>query len=926
MNTLKSYIIGAMALVAAGTLTACQDHFDEPDMGEAPVATLEANTTLAEFKEMVWQTSDNYCEQVYTKEWYEAKKNGQEPTEAMKTDGTHIVVKGRVVSSDYAGNCFKYIVLQDGTASLNFSIDSYNLYLTYRRGQEILVDLTGMHAGKYRGLEQVGFPSYNSSINGNETSFMGPQIFRRHMQLNGFPNLAEIDTVTINSISELGVTPAELRKWQSQLIRINNVAFVKDDVPTLSEYHSSGVSHNIQDAEGNTIAIRTSGYANFWNMMVPEGRGDIVALLGYYATIGQSGAWQLTLLDAASVMNFGNPTVPSGSQGNPYTVAQAIALQANGDGGNGWVRGYIVGTVAPEVETVTSSADIEWTDSPILGNTMVIAPEADCTDVAQCLVVALPQNSALYAQSLLANPSNYKKQIDIRGSLQSVMGTFGLANNGTTSEFVIEGQEPVEPTVGDGSEENPYNCAQIIAMNPSSTSAAVATGVWVSGYIVGYYQDYAPHFEGGGSQRANILISDKADANNASQCVCIQLVAQTDTRNALNLVDNPGNLGKQVSVYGDVMKYNTLPGIKNTSNYKLDGSGTVTPPSPEAGLTLLGKAETAETALKGWTIANTSVWTWKVYNEAGYLNGSAFGSTLSEDAYAISPVLNLAGNTTVSVSWDHAAKFQDAGLRTLNGFAVREEGASAWTMLSIPAWPAAGAWTWSNSGSIDLSAYAGKKIQVAFKYGAGCTDTWEIRDLKFVSDGTIVNEGAGSDTPVTPPTPPVTDDTKGNFNSFNNGEPKSTYGTYTNATGWTAENCAILSGYDGEGDGTNPRFAFIGSPSTLAPTLNGNSTKPGKLTSPTLAGGCGKLTFNYGFAFNETSDTKFTVSIKQGDKVVKTQTVTVAKADWVKFKVYDFSMDVNVTGDFSIEIVNDCAGAQTAKKERVSIWNLTWTE
>ena len=169
MNTLKSYIIGAMALVAAGTLTACQDHFDEPDMGEAPVATLEANTTLAEFKEMVWQTSDNYCEQVYTKEWYEAKKNGQEPTEAMKTDGTHIVVKGRVVSSDYAGNCFKYIVLQDGTASLNFSIDSYNLYLTYRRGQEILVDLTGMHAGKYRGLEQVGFPSYNSSINGNET-------------------------------------------------------------------------------------------------------------------------------------------------------------------------------------------------------------------------------------------------------------------------------------------------------------------------------------------------------------------------------------------------------------------------------------------------------------------------------------------------------------------------------------------------------------------------------------------------------------------------------------------------------------------------------------------------------------------------------------------------------------------------------------
>lgn len=923
MNTLKSYIIGAMALVAAGTLTACQDHFDEPDMGEAPVATLEANTTLAEFKEMVWQTSDNYCEQVYTKEWYEAKKNGQEPTEAMKTDGTHIVVKGRVVSSDYAGNCFKYIVLQDGTASLNFSIDSYNLYLTYRRGQEILVDLTGMHAGKYRGLEQVGFPSYNSSINGNETSFMGPQIFRRHMQLNGFPNLAEIDTVTINSISELGVTPAELRKWQSQLIRINNVAFVKDDVPTLSEYHSSGVSHNIQDAEGNSIAIRTSGYANFWNMEVPEGRGDIVAILGYYATIGQSGAWQLTLLDAASVMNFGNPTVPSGSQGNPYTVAQAIALQANGDGGNGWVRGYIVGTVAPEVENVASSEDVEWNDSPVLGNTMVIAPDPECKDVAQCLVVALPQNSALYAQSLLANPSNYKKQIDIRGSLQSVMGTFGLSNSGNTGDFKIEGQTEVTVPDGDGSQDSPYNVTQIIAKGADNSE----TGVWVKGYIVGSVPDkYWSGAEFGvsaTSSETNLVLAPTADCNDINKCIPIQLPAAI--RGALNLKTNPGNLGRLISLKGNALKFFGVAGLKETSEYVFDGD-TPTPPSPEAGLTLLGKAEATETALKGWTIANTSVWTWKVYNEAGYLNGSAFGSTLSEDAYAISPVLNLAGNTTVSVSWDHAAKFQDAGLRTLNGFAVREEGASAWTMLSIPAWPAAGAWTWSNSGSIDLSAYAGKKIQVAFKYGAGCTDTWEIRDLKFVSDGTIVNEGAGSDTPVTPPTPPVTDDTKGNFNSFNNGEPKSSYGTHTNATGWTAENCAILSGYDGEGDGTNPRFAFIGSPSTLAPTLNGNSTKPGKLTSPTLAGGCGKLTFNYGFAFNETSDTKFTVSIKQGDKVVKTQTVTVAKADWVKFKVYDFSMDVNVTGDFSIEIVNDCAGAQTANKERVSIWNLTWTE
>ena len=880
MKTLKSYIIGAMALTAVSWgLTACQDHFDEPDMGEAPVATLQANTTIAEFKEMMWQTSDNYCEEVYTKEWHNTAPDQR--TEEMKTEGTHIVIKGRVVSSDFAGNCFKYIVLQDETGALNFSIDSYNLYLNYRRGQEILVDLTGMYAGKYRGLEQVGFPSFNSSLNGDETSFMGPQVFNRHRELNGFPNLADIDTITVNSISELGVTPEELRKWQSQLIRINNVAFVPDDVPTLSEYHSSGVSHNIQDADGNTIAIRTSGYANFWNMEVPETRGDIVAILGYYATIGQSGAWQLTLLDAASLMNFGHPTVPSGSQGNPYTVAQAIALQANGDGANGWVRGYIVGTVAPEVETVTSSSDIEWGAEPILGNTMVIAPEADCTDVAQCLVVALPQNTAIYNQSLLKNPANYKKQIDIRGNFGAVMGTFGLSTPGADTDFTIEGMEPVKPAEGDGSEENPYLCSQIIAMAPSSTTVAVESGVWVKGYIVGYYENYEAHFSTSSSQRANILIADASNASNASSCVCIQLVANTETRTALNLVDNPGVLGQSVQVFGDIMKYNTLPGVKNTSNYKLDGN-TTTPDEPVNP----GTPEGAGTAESPFNVT------------AALAAAKALSSDGKLSAYAKGTVKSI---TELSTSFGNATYIITDGscdLQVYRGYGLNGDKFTAEDQLAVGAEVVV---------SGDLVNYMGNTPQ-------------------FTTGSQIVSyngETGGGDTP-NPPTPPVADDYKGNFNSFNDGTPKSSYGTYTNATGWTAENCAILGGFDGEGDGTNPRFAFIGSESTLAPTLNGKAGAAGKLTSPTLTGGCGTLTFSYGFAFNETTDTKFTVNILQNGTVVKTQTVTVAKADWEKFKVYDFSWEVNVTGDFSIEIVNDCASQATANKERVSIWNLTW--
>lgn len=139
-----------------------------------------------------------------------------------------------------------------------------------------------------------------------------------------------------------------------------------------------------------------------------------------------------------------------------------------------------------------------------------------------------------------------------------------------------------------------------------------------------------------------------------------------------------------------------------------------------------------------WTIDNVSlgegityVWSWKVYSGAGYLNASSYaGGAKASEAYIASPVLDLSGSAEWSASFDHAAKFQTT-LRTLCGVAVREEGASSWTMLAIPTWPEAGAWTFANSGDIDLSAYSGKKIQLAFKYASTDegADTWEIKNL-----------------------------------------------------------------------------------------------------------------------------------------------------------------------------------------------------
>ena len=134
-------------------------------------------------------------------------------------------------------------------------------------------------------------------------------------------------------------------------------------------------------------------------------------------------------------------------------------------------------------------------------------------------------------------------------------------------------------------------------------------------------------------------------------------------------------------------------------------------------------------------------------------------------------------------------------------------------------------------------------------------------------------------------------------------------------------NSNILGGQEAGKPDSNPRFGFIGSVSTLAPCLNGKAGSAGTLTSSTLSGGIATLSFKYGFAYKDTQ-CQFTVNIKQNGAVVKTQTV---KLDTIEqFKAYDFSMDVNIQGDFVIEIVNDCLGQKTTNSERVAIWNLNW--
>lgn len=102
-----------------------------------------------------------------------------------------------------------------------------------------------------------------------------------------------------------------------------------------------------------------------------------------------------------------------------------------------------------------------------------------------------------------------------------------------------------------------------------AASSAGTADVWVYGYIVGGdLSSSSVSFKAPFSSRTNIAISSRSSAGDRNSCMSVQL-QKGKIRDALNLVDNPDNLGKEVFLKGDIVEsYYGIPGIQNITEYE----------------------------------------------------------------------------------------------------------------------------------------------------------------------------------------------------------------------------------------------------------------------------------------------------------------------------------------------------------------------
>lgn len=127
-------------------------------------------------------------------------------------------------------------------------------------------------------------------------------------------------------------------------------------------------------------------------------------------------------------------------------------------------------------------------------------------------------------------------------------------------------------TQGDGTAANPYTVADVQQLgNPGSAA-------WVQGYIVGYVGgDWKQaKFEAGGRSYNSLVLGPDATASDISMCIPVSLSGNADIRNALNLSQNPGNLGKYVMVHGSLEMFLDVNGVKNLTEYSWEQPTAIT--------------------------------------------------------------------------------------------------------------------------------------------------------------------------------------------------------------------------------------------------------------------------------------------------------------------------------------------------------------
>lgn len=264
------YMFLAIAITSMG-LAACMDkdweapQFDEPLYGNNSIMKEEGDKviTIGELKEkyssLINASTDGVKE--ITDDWQ-----------------LQVVVNG----NDEGGNLYKQISVQDSTGAIIVGINGSNLYPYMPVGQQLLINLKGLHIGGYRKQAQIG-ALYNGSIGRMDTD-----VWEQHVRLLKKGEIeAKVDTVDFDENADKYILSGRIVKLSGVTIsgEGTQVLAPEDGSVTLS----SNCANRLINGK-SSLVLRTSSYSKFANRAIPKGKADVYGVCTRY-----NNTWQILM-------------------------------------------------------------------------------------------------------------------------------------------------------------------------------------------------------------------------------------------------------------------------------------------------------------------------------------------------------------------------------------------------------------------------------------------------------------------------------------------------------------------------------------------------------------------------------------------------------------------------------------------------------
>ncbi|MDE3124559.1 MAG: hypothetical protein KGK14_03525, partial [Bacteroidota bacterium] len=179
---------------------------------------------------------------------------------------------------------YKQIIIQDESAGIVVKLDGNNLYANFPIGRKIVIKAKGLYLGDYGGVIQIGAGIDNSDPSNPTLIPIPSALFDKYILKGSFNNEVKPKFVSINAL-----TASLQDTLQSTLIQLSDVEFATNELnKTFADaIGKQSANLTIKNCLGNSIILRTSGYADFASFKIPSNNGYIIAVFSVFGATKQ---------------------------------------------------------------------------------------------------------------------------------------------------------------------------------------------------------------------------------------------------------------------------------------------------------------------------------------------------------------------------------------------------------------------------------------------------------------------------------------------------------------------------------------------------------------------------------------------------------------------------------------------------------------